>query len=77
MSEDDTFRHLSRISYNEMTYIWYSNTMTLNGSWTDKDPIPKDIEKLFNDRGWTYLEWRKHHLRVNGHKWNDPELEYD
>ena len=47
MSEDDTFRILSRPSYYEMQLIWIKSE-----EWANHSGFP-EVEKLFQRHGWT------------------------
>lgn len=59
MTEDDTFKRLSRISYFEMQRIWTASPIFW-GSSADID-WPDQLNTLFEEHGWTVDEYTEYY----------------
>jgi len=61
ISEEETFKKLSRVSFEEMVRImgeWRDHSVPLNG--------PNDIELFLNLHKWTYKEYLDEMLKRDG-----------
>ena len=67
MNEDDTFRRLIRIPFNDMVEIYLDHIQDQRKLTRPVDVRENRLEKLMSDHGWTLREFDETHHQNTKH----------
>jgi hypothetical protein len=57
MTEEDTFKRLKRVSFNQMSEYYKDWWISAGRDSFLKENYWPENDKLFESYGWTYMEW--------------------